>query len=295
MRARRSCLSVPARPARKLEKASELVADEVVVDLEDSVPPELKEEAQGGGRRGARERPLGLGDGQRPRQRHLDALVRGRPPGARRRRRAARLGDRAQGRERRRPRSGPRRCSPRPAAARAADRPAGADRVGARAARRERDRRGLAAARGADPRPGRHERLARLPLARGGLALGLRPRRRAGRRPRRRPAGDRRAVPADRRRRRPARVRRRGRGSSASTASGRFTPTRSSRSNELFSPTAEEVDAGAGDPRRARRRASDGRRDARRGDDRRGEPQAGRGAARPGGRRRRRRRAGPAR
>jgi citrate lyase subunit beta / citryl-CoA lyase len=46
MRARRSCLSVPARPRRKLEKASELVADEVVVDLEDSVPREHKEEAR---------------------------------------------------------------------------------------------------------------------------------------------------------------------------------------------------------------------------------------------------------
>ena len=46
MRARRSCLSVPARPARKLEKAAELSPDEVVVDLEDSVPPELKDEAR---------------------------------------------------------------------------------------------------------------------------------------------------------------------------------------------------------------------------------------------------------
>ncbi len=46
MRVRRSRLSVPARPSRKLEKASELVADEVVVDLEDSVPAEQKEEAR---------------------------------------------------------------------------------------------------------------------------------------------------------------------------------------------------------------------------------------------------------
>jgi citrate lyase subunit beta/citryl-CoA lyase len=46
MRARRSCLSVPARPSRKLDKASELAADEVVVDLEDSVPAEQKEEAR---------------------------------------------------------------------------------------------------------------------------------------------------------------------------------------------------------------------------------------------------------
>jgi citrate lyase subunit beta/citryl-CoA lyase len=46
MRARRSCLSVPARPARKLEKARQLVADEIIVDLEDSVPAEDKEEAR---------------------------------------------------------------------------------------------------------------------------------------------------------------------------------------------------------------------------------------------------------
>lgn len=46
MRVRRSCLSVPAHPPRKLAKASELVADEVVVDLEDSVPPELKHQAR---------------------------------------------------------------------------------------------------------------------------------------------------------------------------------------------------------------------------------------------------------
>jgi citrate lyase subunit beta / citryl-CoA lyase len=46
MRARRSCLSVPARPAGKLEKGPELAADEIVLDLEDSVPPALKEEAR---------------------------------------------------------------------------------------------------------------------------------------------------------------------------------------------------------------------------------------------------------
>lgn len=46
MRSRRSCLSVPARPPRKLEKAAELTPDEVVVDLEDSVPVEQKAEAR---------------------------------------------------------------------------------------------------------------------------------------------------------------------------------------------------------------------------------------------------------
>jgi citrate lyase subunit beta/citryl-CoA lyase len=46
MRARRSCLSVPARPARKLEKAGQLVADEIILDLEDSVPAGDKAEAR---------------------------------------------------------------------------------------------------------------------------------------------------------------------------------------------------------------------------------------------------------
>jgi citrate lyase subunit beta/citryl-CoA lyase len=46
MRARRSCLSVPAHPASKLAKGTRLQADEVIVDLEDSVPSELKEEAR---------------------------------------------------------------------------------------------------------------------------------------------------------------------------------------------------------------------------------------------------------
>ncbi|MFN8160595.1 MAG: CoA ester lyase [Solirubrobacterales bacterium] len=46
MRARRSCLSVPARPARRIEKARGLAADEIVLDLEDSVPPDLKDEAR---------------------------------------------------------------------------------------------------------------------------------------------------------------------------------------------------------------------------------------------------------
>jgi citrate lyase subunit beta / citryl-CoA lyase len=46
VKARRSCLSVPARPARKLEKARVLRADEIILDLEDSVPPDLKTEAR---------------------------------------------------------------------------------------------------------------------------------------------------------------------------------------------------------------------------------------------------------
>lgn len=47
MRVRRSCLSVPARPAKMLDRGPGFVTDEVIVDLEDSVPAELKEEARG--------------------------------------------------------------------------------------------------------------------------------------------------------------------------------------------------------------------------------------------------------
>jgi citrate lyase subunit beta / citryl-CoA lyase len=46
MRARRSCLSVPASSPRMLAKARELPADELVLDLEDSVLPEAKDEAR---------------------------------------------------------------------------------------------------------------------------------------------------------------------------------------------------------------------------------------------------------
>jgi citrate lyase subunit beta / citryl-CoA lyase len=43
---RRSCLSVPASSERMLAKAAELAADEVVLDLEDSVVPDRKDEAR---------------------------------------------------------------------------------------------------------------------------------------------------------------------------------------------------------------------------------------------------------
>ena len=43
---RRSCLSVPGSSERMLAKAQDLAADEVVIDLEDSVVPERKEEAR---------------------------------------------------------------------------------------------------------------------------------------------------------------------------------------------------------------------------------------------------------
>ncbi len=44
--ARRSCLSVPASSPSKLAKARELGADEVVIDLEDSVAPDAKHRAR---------------------------------------------------------------------------------------------------------------------------------------------------------------------------------------------------------------------------------------------------------
>jgi citrate lyase subunit beta / citryl-CoA lyase len=46
MRARRSCLSVPVTQERFLEKADGSAADEVILDLEDSVPPAAKERAR---------------------------------------------------------------------------------------------------------------------------------------------------------------------------------------------------------------------------------------------------------
>jgi citrate lyase beta subunit len=44
---RRACLVVPAAPAAKLAKGATLVADEIVLDLEDAVIPALKDEARG--------------------------------------------------------------------------------------------------------------------------------------------------------------------------------------------------------------------------------------------------------
>jgi citrate lyase subunit beta/citryl-CoA lyase len=46
-RARRSCLTVPASSERMLVKAPSLPADEVIVDLEDAVSPDDKEQARG--------------------------------------------------------------------------------------------------------------------------------------------------------------------------------------------------------------------------------------------------------
>jgi citrate lyase subunit beta/citryl-CoA lyase len=44
--ARRSCLSVPGSSERKLAKAAQLAADEVVIDLEDAVTVEAKDDAR---------------------------------------------------------------------------------------------------------------------------------------------------------------------------------------------------------------------------------------------------------
>jgi citrate lyase subunit beta / citryl-CoA lyase len=51
MRSRRSCLSVPGSSPRMLAKAPTLPADEVFMDLEDSVAPQAKEAARGNVRR----------------------------------------------------------------------------------------------------------------------------------------------------------------------------------------------------------------------------------------------------
>jgi citrate lyase subunit beta / citryl-CoA lyase len=46
VRRRRSCLTVPGDDARKLEKAAGIDVDEVILDLEDAVAPERKDEAR---------------------------------------------------------------------------------------------------------------------------------------------------------------------------------------------------------------------------------------------------------
>ena len=48
MRARRSCLSVPGSSEKMLAKARILPADEVIIDLEDSVTPQVKDSARTG-------------------------------------------------------------------------------------------------------------------------------------------------------------------------------------------------------------------------------------------------------
>src|SRR5206468_12559383 len=45
-RLRRSCLTVPGDDERKLAKAAALAVDEVILDLEDAVAPERKDEAR---------------------------------------------------------------------------------------------------------------------------------------------------------------------------------------------------------------------------------------------------------
>src|ERR1700712_4322342 len=43
---RRACLVVPAAPSTKLAKGTTLIADEVVLDLEDAVVPAVKDDAR---------------------------------------------------------------------------------------------------------------------------------------------------------------------------------------------------------------------------------------------------------
>jgi citrate lyase subunit beta / citryl-CoA lyase len=58
-RARRTCLTVPASSERMLAKAPSLGADEVIVDLEDAVPPAGKEEARALAAAALRRDPVG--------------------------------------------------------------------------------------------------------------------------------------------------------------------------------------------------------------------------------------------
>ncbi|MGH7818211.1 MAG: aldolase/citrate lyase family protein, partial [Candidatus Binatia bacterium] len=56
VRTRRSLLFVPGAEARKLERAWESGADTLLLDLEDSVPPEAKPEARDRAAEGLRRR-----------------------------------------------------------------------------------------------------------------------------------------------------------------------------------------------------------------------------------------------
>ena len=74
LRSRRSCLAVPGSNPRFLEKAKGLDADQVFLDLEDSVAPIAKAGRARDRRRGAERGRLGRQDPRRPGQR-LDHRV----------------------------------------------------------------------------------------------------------------------------------------------------------------------------------------------------------------------------
>ena len=168
-RARRSCLTVPGTSARMLEKAAALEPDQVVVDLEDAVPPAEKTDATRAQVAAALAEAAWASPARSVRVNGVDTpwfrddvvqIVRGsrrpsahdRPAEGRERRRARRRGPaagRARGRARARP-----------------DRARGADRERTRPPPRRPHRRRLAAARGVDLRSRRPRRLARDPAAR---------------------------------------------------------------------------------------------------------------------------------
>ena len=202
MRARRSCLSVPARPAKMLEKGPGFAADEVILDLEDSVPVDLKDEARAAVADTLRshewaaatvsvrinavgtewcEADVAAVAGA------ADCVIVPKAESAAGIEEVARLLGAAEGNE------GSTGIEALIESAR-----------GLRGAGR--DRRVLRPPRGADPRTRRHERLARLPLPRRGSPLALRPLLGAGRGARGRPAGDRRPLPERRRCRRRGRL-----------------------------------------------------------------------------------------
>ena len=241
--ARRTCPAAPATPRpgsneKMLGKAPGLGADMVFLDLEDSVSPLEKEAARGKVVNAIKNQDWGDTVRVRPGQR-----VGHRVDLPRRDRRSWRT--RASGSTR----SCCRRCRTRPRCValdllltqiEKVDRPAeprrhrGADRDRAGPHQRRGDLRGERPARDDHLRPGRLRRVDRDAGAHRwradprvpGRPLPLRVQQDPHGRSRQRPAGDRRSVPQDPRARRAPRLRDALRASSASTASGRCTPTR---------------------------------------------------------------------
>ena len=70
-RPRRSCLTVPGDDERKLARAATIRADEVILDLEDAVPPARKDEARATVERALRDLALRGGNGRHPGQPRL--------------------------------------------------------------------------------------------------------------------------------------------------------------------------------------------------------------------------------
>ena len=246
MRARRSCLSVPGSSEAMLAKAASLAADEVVVDLEDSVARRPRR------RKRARWSPALLEAASLAGAHVARAGERAREPVVRRRRERARRSRRRRGSARSScPRSRSRRTwSARPRCSTpSASRPRGDARPGARGdrartARGGRDRVGVPTPGHADPGLRRSRRLAgaaaRSPTspelwlhAQDTVARG-----RAGIRP----AGDRRPVPRHPRRAGPARSHRAGAGARLRRQVGGAPGPARRRSTQAFTPPAEEFE-----------------------------------------------------